>query len=205
MRSMGALEAANAIRNVMVMDRSSRASPEDQHQLRFLKEVAAHLGLEPDAENLLHLRAVLREHGITLHEGNEYPKWVVRKYDGTAHIADNEQEADAIINAEPPPPAEPAPRVVERPVQDLTIDLKDKVPHMVKSDAEKRREELARQQIDGDGTRQPSDITRQVAQPVGSGHAEPDVVADDVVDTDEDFVEADSTHDMGTAEEDHHE
>lgn len=161
MRTMGAQEAANEIRGVIHSDLSSRVAPEEQHQLKYLKEVCNYLGVEPSAENVLHVRSVLREHDIAPYSGDEWPKWVVRKWDNTQHIAHNEQEADEIVNVEPPPEPAPAPRVIEPPVQNPDLDLKDKVPHTVGGETAMAKGALLRTQTNP-GDRQPSDITKQV-------------------------------------------
>lgn len=130
MRKLGVREAADAIRSQFYSDRSARTNPEDAHRMKFAKDVAAALGADTSPESVQHIMILLREADIDLHTGQEYPKYVTRKYDNTSHVVQNEAEAEAKINEEPEPVA-PAPRVVDAPVQDLSLDLKNQVPHHV--------------------------------------------------------------------------
>lgn len=139
MRNLGPKEAANAIRGTFFSDRSSRMDPEQAHQMKFAKEVTRELGGGDDSpETVAHVMQLLREHDIELHAGHEFPKYATRKWDRTAKIVHSEEEEHSWVNeAEPPPPNPddlPPARTLDAPVQDLSIDLKDKVPHMV-SDA----------------------------------------------------------------------
>lgn len=141
MRKLGVKEAAEAIRGVVQQDHAARLDPSHAHQLKFVVAVCAELGLEASAENVQHIGVLLREQGIGLHEGHEYPKWVVRKYDNTRHIVNDEQEEDEIVNAEARKPPEEVVRDGtavaadgEHPVQGFGLDLKDKVPHEIHTD-----------------------------------------------------------------------
>lgn len=133
---MGVNEAAQAIRGTFSVDRSFRGHPEEAHQIKFAKEVAMQLAGTDDAATVIHVMALLREAGIELPPGQEYPKYATRKYDRTSAIVQNEQEEDAWINMEPP--AEPDPeaplRVMDAPVQDLSLDLSKQVPQHVEHD-----------------------------------------------------------------------
>lgn len=157
---LGPVEAANVIRPRLMADMSSRANPEDQHAMNFAKAVASQCGLEATPENVQHIIILLREHNIEIPSGQEYPKWVTRKYDNTQHVANNEREAHDIENAEPPPPPPPQPVQVQQPVHNPDIDLKDKVPHLVPHDNTPevmRHEQLARPEGE-----QPNDLSDHV-------------------------------------------
>lgn len=133
MQNLGVNEAADAIRGKFFADRSFRGDPEAAHGIRFVKDVAKALGAGDDPADVMHIAQLLREEGIALHAGQEYPKYVTRKWDNTSHVAQDERDADRIIN-EPPPVIADQPRVVDGPVQNLSLDLKDQVPHSVGSD-----------------------------------------------------------------------
>lgn len=133
-RNLGVNEAAAAIRGKFLADRSFRGDPEAAHGIKFAKEVAKALDAGDDPADVMHIVQLLREEGITLHAGHEYPKYVTRKWDHTSHIAQDEQDADRIIDEPAPEAFAPAPRVVDQPVQDLSLDLQDKVPHTTAAD-----------------------------------------------------------------------
>ncbi len=109
MKHLGATEAANAIRGIIATDTSARTDPAQAHRMKFVKDVCEKLGLDPSPENMQHVAVVLREQDIALHEGHEYPKHVVRKWDGAPFVANSAEEADAIINEEQPQPVPNAP------------------------------------------------------------------------------------------------
>lgn len=132
-RHLGAAEAANEIRQVIMLGQA-HIDPEAQHQMKFLKEVCRHLGMEPDAQNVHHVGTLLQERDIAISGAQEYPKYVTRKWDNSAHIVHSDKEADEKINEPPPEPAAPPPAAATGPVQDLSLDLKDKVPKMVPTD-----------------------------------------------------------------------
>jgi len=134
MKNMGVQEAAAAIRERFASDHSFQGSPDEAHRIKFAKDVAHELGAGDGPETIAHIMVLLREAGIALASGQEYPKYVTRKWDNTSHIAQDEHHAERIINEPAPEPAPPAPRVVDAPVQAPHLDLRDKVPHMV-SDA----------------------------------------------------------------------
>lgn len=132
MRNLGVKEAADAIRGAFLADRSSRVDPEQAHQMKFAKEVNKELGGADTPEDVQHVVTLLREHGIELHAGHEYPKFATRKHDRTAKIVHSEEEANDWINEAPPEPVNPddAPplRTLDAPVQDLSLDLRHSVP-----------------------------------------------------------------------------
>ncbi len=107
MKHLGVTEAANAIRGIIATDTVARTDPAQAHRMKFVKDVCEKLGLDPSPENVQHVAVVLREQDIALHEGHEYPKHVVRKWDGAPLIANSAEEADAIINEEQPQPVDP--------------------------------------------------------------------------------------------------
>lgn len=131
-RYMGVNEAVQALRGKFFTDRSFRGHPEEAHQIKFAKEVAKALSGNDDAETVIHVMALLREEGIELPAGQEYPKFATRKHDRMSTIVQNAEEEDKWVNMEPPAPADPdnlAPLgVIEAPVQDLTTDLRRSVP-----------------------------------------------------------------------------
>lgn len=137
MQNLGAKEAANAIRDEVMMDRTMRGDPNHAHQMNYVKAVVKELGLEATPENIAHVATVLREHDIDVPAGQEYPKYATRKWDNTSHIVNSREEEDKLVNEEAPeqrtdtpPPA----RVIDRPVQDLSLDLRDKVPTIKPAD-----------------------------------------------------------------------
>lgn len=134
MRNLGAREAAEAIRGAFLVDRSANTDPEQQHQMKFAKDVCRELGADESPETVHHVMVLLRQHDIDLHAGHEFPKYATRKWDRTAKIVQNEDEERAWIDEPQPEPVDPdslpAARVLEAPVQDLSLDLRDKVPHM---------------------------------------------------------------------------
>lgn len=134
MENLGAKEAADRIRDVFHSDRSMRTDPEQAHQMKFVKDVVKELGGDESPETLHHVGQLLREHGVALHAGHEYPKYATRKWDRTAKIVQNEQEEQDWVNEEQPVPVEndQSPlRTLDAPVQDQSLDLKDRVPHTV--------------------------------------------------------------------------
>lgn len=135
MQNLGAKEAADAIRGAFFSDRSMRTDPEDAHRMKFAKDVVRELGGDDSPETVHHVMQLLREHNIELHAGHEFPKYATRKWDRTAKIVHSEDEERAWIDEEQPAPADPddlpPARVIDAPVQDLSVDLRDKVPHMV--------------------------------------------------------------------------
>lgn len=130
MRNLGVNEAADAIRGKFLADRSFRGDPDAAHGIKFAKDVAKVLGAGDDPADVMHVVQLLREEGIALATGMEYPKYVTRKWDNTSHIAQDEWDADRIVH-ELAPEIVDQPRVVHAPVQDLSLDLKDKVPQTV--------------------------------------------------------------------------
>ncbi len=159
MRTLGPTEAAAVIHRQLRADHSSRAAPEDHHRLNYLKQVAGHCGVEASPENLEHIAVLLREHGIEIPAGQEYPKVVTRGYDKAQMIANNPTEEDQIVHAEPPPAPQPVGAFHGGPVQDLNLDLSDKVPHIVhdNTDSTLRHTEQAHP-----GDRPPSDVSDRV-------------------------------------------
>lgn len=135
MENLGAKEAAARIRGVFFSDRSSRVDPEQAHQLRFAKEVCKELGADDSPETVQHVMQLLREHDVALHAGHEYPKFATRKWDRTSRIVNSESEEQQWVDEPEPAPTDPGNllplRTLEAPVQDLSLDLRDKVPHMV--------------------------------------------------------------------------
>lgn len=132
MENLGAKEAADRIRGVFFSDRSQRVDPEQAHQMRFVKEVCGHLGAAHDPETVAHVMTLLREHDIELHAGHEYPKFATRKWDRTSKIVHSEDEERAWVDEAPPEPVDPETlpaRTLDAPVQDLSTDLRTKVPH----------------------------------------------------------------------------
>src|SRR5882672_2014707 len=108
---VGAKEAAEIIRSTVY---DAQLPPDEVHKLRFLQEVAAHLGMEAMPENLHRIAQALHQHGIHLHEGHEYPKMVKRGWDGAEMIANDEQEEKEIVEAAlPPTEVPPAPTSVK--------------------------------------------------------------------------------------------
>lgn len=134
MQNLGAKEAADAIRGAFFSDRSARTDPRDAHRMKFAKDVVHELGGDDSPETVRHVMQLLREHDIELHAGHEFPKFATRKWDRTAKIVHSEDEEHAWINEEQPAPPNPddspALRTQDAPVQDLSLDLRDKVPHM---------------------------------------------------------------------------
>ncbi len=114
MRNLGAKEAADAIRGVVEKDHMQRVDPTRAHQIRYVTQVCAELGLEASADNVNHVAAVLREHDIDLHAGHEYPKWVGK---GDAARIVNDAEEERLFLSPPPPPA-PEPTDTAAPVGD---------------------------------------------------------------------------------------
>lgn len=135
MRKLGVQEAAAAIRGRFYADRSTRGNPENAHRMKFAKDVDAALGGDGSPDSVQHTMVLLREEGIDLHAGDEFPKYATRKWDRTAKVVHDADEEHAWINEEQPAPADPddlpPARTLEAPVQDLSVDLRDKVPHMV--------------------------------------------------------------------------
>lgn len=130
-RNLGVTEAAAAIRGKFLADRSFRGDPQEAHRLQFAKNVAKELGSETP-EDVIHIMGLLREEGIELHAGNEFPKYATRKWDRTAKIVHDEHEEHDWINEPQPEPQEgddTAPlRTLDAPVQDLSVDLRNSVP-----------------------------------------------------------------------------
>lgn len=129
-RNVGAKEAAMEI-NADVRNGLAHVDPEHAHQAKFLKEVCEHLGIEPLPENIGHVASVLRQHDIAIHAGHEFPKYAARGYDGVRKIVANEQEEQEWVDETQPELVAPLGRTIEAPVQDLSVDLRTKVPHMV--------------------------------------------------------------------------
>lgn len=109
MRNLGPREAADEIRSTIAKDQSSRIPPEAAHEVRFIKDVASHLGLEPTPENIQHIALVLREHEIDLPVGQEYPKWVESPVRGQVLVNDAEEEHKATSETPPQPGEDPEP------------------------------------------------------------------------------------------------
>lgn len=97
MRHLGAQEAADAIRATIERDRSTRLDPTNIHRLNFIKDVCKWLNLDPSIENVTHVDVVLREHGIALHEGLEFPKFVTCA-DGSACIVNSAAEEHDVLH-----------------------------------------------------------------------------------------------------------
>lgn len=143
MKNLGAKEAADAIRGAFLTDRSVRADPREAHQMKFAREVVRELGGDDSPETVRHVMQLLREHDIELHAGHEFPKYATRKWDRTAKIVHSEDEEQAWVNEEQPAPLNqddlPAARTLDAPVQDLSLDLRNKVPHMVGDEPQPER------------------------------------------------------------------
>lgn len=147
--TMGAREVANVLRPNLQLQ---HPDPHDQHSLNFLKEVATHLGLDHTAEVITHLAGLMREHGLKIHSGHEYPKWVVRKADGARFEAVDETDEERIVN-EVPEHLKPQPGNVGH-VADVHIE----------GDNAGARSALEHEHVGDDG--RTSDISRQVPRQV---------------------------------------
>lgn len=144
MSKLGVKEAAEAIRGAAERDHMQRVDPAQAHQLKFVAAVCAELNLDASAENVHHVMGLLREHGIELHEGHEYPKWVVRKYDNTRHIVNDEQEEDEIVNAEAPkPPGEAARDGADTAADGAASQVDDLHEEQLDTDGDDTAEEVA--------------------------------------------------------------
>lgn len=106
MENLGAREAADRIRSVFFTDRSQRVDPEQAHQMKFVKQVCEELGADHDPETVAHVMTLLREHGVALHAGHEYPKFAMRKWDRTSKIVHSEDEERAWVDEAQPEPVE---------------------------------------------------------------------------------------------------
>lgn len=197
MDNLGAKEAADRIRGVFFSDRSARTDPEQAHQMKFAKDVCRELGADESAETVQHVVTLLREHGVALHAGHEYPKFATRKWDRSSKIVHSEDEENAWVDEAQPEPVDPATvpaRTLEAPVQDLSLDLRDKVPHMTGDAPPAQRP-----------ARIPSAVTNREAaqdaharQPVSNRDAA--AAAYDKANPDLDHTNADAAHGVGTFE-----
>jgi len=172
MRYLGPLEAANEIRAQIQQDQASRVSPDAAHEMAFVKEVCRYLGIDASPENVQHVTLVLRERGVAIPKGQEYPKYVVRKSDNTQHVVhSHEEELTKIDEPAPELPASPPPPIVGEPVQfgnsDYSSDISDKVPRVVNRDSV--HDVMARNQRHGDGVVPPSDISDMVPKTSSAG------------------------------------
>lgn len=132
MRNLGVNEAADAIRGKFFADRSFRGDPEAAHGVKFAKDVARALDAGDDPADVMHVMQLLREEGIALATGQQYPMYATRKWDRTAKVVHDDQERDAWINEPQPEPVandDGVPvRIQDVPVQDLSTDLRNSVP-----------------------------------------------------------------------------
>lgn len=134
MQNLGVNEAANAIRGTFFSDRSFRGHPDEAHQIKFAKDVVKVLGADDTPENVIHVMALLREAGIDLPVGQEFPKYAVRDWDKTSKIVNDEQEEKEWVEEAKPDPeaaAQASLREQVQPVQDLSLDLVNQVPQHV--------------------------------------------------------------------------
>lgn len=106
--NLGVKEAADRIRHYVS---EATLPPEASHQLKFLQGVCSELGVDGSIpENLHRVAMALKHHDIAIHSGDEFPMHVTRLWDGSDHIVNSAEEAEAKINEpEPPPPAKPDP------------------------------------------------------------------------------------------------
>lgn len=209
MRYLGPVEAANAIRDQITRDQSARVSPEAAHEMAFVKEVCQQLGMDATPENVQHVTLVLRERGISVPNGQEYPKYVTRKSDNTQHVVHSREEEQAKVD-EPTPELvrnEPV-RTVDEPVQfgnsDYQSDISDIVPKTSvssKTELERLTDHEAAQGQLPDGV-DPDNFDDGVVIDSSSGivhpNAEKGVLAKD--DADRDGIrgqDVDPTHDNG--------
>lgn len=162
---MGPVEAANVIRAVFKKDRMSHMSPEYVHELKFVEEVCDQLGADKNPQTVMHVRNLLREAGVDLPKGQEYPKYVKRGYDGAMLVARDEQHAREIENAIEPEPADPAPYLND-PDKDAPSDISGNVPEVTQRESVLKR----------DDGRVPSDISKNVPQVTEVDHpVDPDL------------------------------
>lgn len=128
MRNLGAVEAANVIRNDVF--NVPGIDPAEQHHIRFVQSVCSQLGLDHSPENMHRVAVSLHKHDIGMHRGHEYPKYATRGYDGAQKIVDDEvEERTWAEEPRPEPVAAPGP-VIQDPVQGTDhVDLTKQVPH----------------------------------------------------------------------------
>lgn len=118
--TMGAQEVANTLRPHLALQ---HLDPHYLHQLNFLKDVAARLGLDHTPEVLTHIAGLMREHGLVIHSGQEYPKMVARKADGKSFEAKDEEDEDRIVNEVPEELREPPePTKLDLPIGQANAD-----------------------------------------------------------------------------------
>lgn len=143
--TMGAQEVANTLRPHLALQ---HLDPHDLHQLNFLKDVAAHLGLDHTPEVLTHIAGLMREHDLVIHSGQEYPKMVARKADGKSFEAKDEEDEDRIVNE--------VPEELRKPPEPARLELP--------GDNAQARDVLEQDHVADDGTS--TDLSRRVPRQV---------------------------------------
>lgn len=127
MRNLGAVEAANEIRNDVF--NSPGLNPEHQHTIRFVQSVCSQLGLDHTPENMDKVATVLHKHDIGLHVGHEYPKFAVRGHDSAQKVVHSAEEEQAWHDEAPvEPKPTPGPIISEIPPHQQNLDLTKQVP-----------------------------------------------------------------------------
>lgn len=212
---LGAKEAADKIRSVFSSDRSARVDPEQAHQMKFAKDVARELGADETPESVSHIVQLLREHGIELHAGHEFPKYATRKWDRTSKVVHSEQEENDWINEpQPEPVSDDQPlRTLDAPVQDLNLDLRRSVPHMADDAPQPLRVPRVpsavtnREAAQDAHARQPSDDANREAAAYAYDQANPglDSVNQDAARGHGEFVHHDDEIEELASDGDHHE
>jgi hypothetical protein len=102
MAKLSASAAADRLRGEVNLDKSRMIPPEEQHRVRFLKQVAGHLGIDDSETNLHYLSSLLEKQGIEPDHGHEYPKWVKTK-GGREVMVNSPAEETAAARDETPP------------------------------------------------------------------------------------------------------
>jgi hypothetical protein len=159
---MGPKEVADVLRPHLQLHHTD---PHDQHALNFLKDVATRLGLDHTPEVITHLAGLMREKGLVLKTGEEYPKMVTRKADSATFTVHSVAEEDRRINedpaqTEPPAPRRLPPEMLPATDRDHPADISDKVPQTGSSENEIARRTLENDPVDDAG--HASDLSRRV-------------------------------------------